>query len=62
LIVLFIAPVTPELQCEPKLMHEMRKTAKSLASKGGGLFPSIVEASGPESVSCDGETTGSSVL
>jgi hypothetical protein len=40
LIVLFIAPVTPELQCEPKLMHDIKITAHSFASSGGGLLPS----------------------
>lgn len=39
LIVLFIALVTPELQCEPKLIHAIRATANRRAFKGGGLFP-----------------------
>jgi hypothetical protein len=39
-MVLFMAPVTPELHDEPKLMHEMRKTAINLAISGGGSFPS----------------------
>jgi hypothetical protein len=56
LIVLFIAPVTPELQCDPKLMHEIRNTAKSFASNGGGRFLST-ELSPP---SCEvDETAGS---
>lgn len=40
LIVLFIAPVTPELQCEPKLIHDIRATAHNFAASGGGFFPS----------------------
>lgn len=38
-IVLFIAPVTPELQCEPKLIHDISATAHNFAASGGGLFP-----------------------
>lgn len=41
LIVLFMAPVTPELQCDPKLMHEIKKTAKSFAASGGGFLVSF---------------------
>lgn len=40
LMVLFIAPVTPELQCDPKLIHEIKSTAKSFAASGGAFFPS----------------------
>jgi hypothetical protein len=40
LIVVFIAPVTPELQCEPKLIHDISATAHNFAASGGGFFPS----------------------
>lgn len=40
LMVLFIAPVTPELHDEPKLIQEISKTAINLAISGGGCFPS----------------------
>lgn len=38
-IVLFIAPVTPELQWEPKLIQDISATAHSFAARGGGVFP-----------------------
>lgn len=40
-MVLFIAPVTPELQCDPKLIHAIRATANNFAANGGGVFPSL---------------------
>lgn len=32
--------MTPELQCDPKLIHEIRKTANNLANNGGCRFAS----------------------
>lgn len=43
--VLFMAPVTPELQCDAKLIHEMRNTASNLASSGGGFLLSTESSS-----------------
>lgn len=48
-MVLFIAPVTPELQCDPKLIHEINNTANSFASSGGGCFSSIESEVDPAS-------------
>ena len=39
-IVLFLAPVTPELQCEPKLMQEISSTANNFAASGGDSLSS----------------------
>lgn len=51
LIVLFIAPVTPELQWEPKLIHEISATAINLAANGGGFLALPVFDSGRDTTS-----------
>jgi len=67
-----MAPVTPELQWEPKLIHEIRRTAHSFAQSGGGFFPSLESVSdssgvwmsrtGSETASTDFETEVSTAI